>query len=148
MIYFAYCTLLDIKGMRKYCPTAEPIGIARLRDHRLGFATYSAGSAEGGCTLEEAVGQEMYGVLYEVTPEELEALDLAAGLDKGWYERIDIVVIDEHNEEVTAITYVIPEPGELFHPSSAYKRSILDGARAFQLPREYVADLERIIESA
>lgn len=147
-IYFAYCTLLDIEGMRKYCPTAEPLGLARLPGYRLGFETYIVNSTEGGCNLEKAVGQETWGVLYEVTSQELKALDLAAGLDKGYYEKIDVRVIAEGDQEVPAITYVIPQPGGPFHPSSAYTQPILVGARALQLPGEYITNLEKIIESA
>jgi hypothetical protein len=148
MIYFAYCTLLEVEGMRKYCPTAEPIGTARLPDYMLSFATYSASGTDGGCNLEKAVGRETWGVLYEVTPEELQALDLAAGLDKGYYEKIDVVVIDKDGAHISAVTYVIPQPGGPFRPSSAYTRPILVGARDLELPREYIADLEKIIESA
>ena len=148
MIYFAYCTLPDIEGMRAYSPTAEPIGVARLPGFRLSFSTYGPGSAEGGCNLEGAAGRETWGVLYEVTAEELELLDLVAGLDKGFYEKVDVVVIDEDNEEVPALTYVIPEPGGPFHPSAAYTRPILVGARALELPQAYIADLEKTIEAA
>ena len=148
MIYFAYCTLLEVEGMRKYCPTAEPIGTARLPDYMLSFATYSASGTDGGCNLENAVGRETWGVLYEVTPEELQALDLAAGLDKGYYEKIDVVVIDKDGAQISAVTYVIPQPGGPFRPSSAYTRPILVGARDLELPGEYIADLEKIVESA
>jgi cation transport regulator ChaC len=148
MIYFAYCTLLDVESMRNYCPTAEPLGIARLPGHRVSFATYSTDSRQGGCNLDKAAGQETWGVLYEVTPEELEALDRAAGLDKGYYEQVDVVVIDKDDEPVPALTYVIPEPGGPFHPSSDYTRPILVGARALQLPQAYVAELEKIIAAA
>jgi gamma-glutamylcyclotransferase (GGCT)/AIG2-like uncharacterized protein YtfP len=148
MLYFAYCTLLDVDEMKKYCPTAEPAGIGSISGYRLCFATYSRESTGGGCNLEEAAGEEMLGLLYEMSAEALDALDSIAGVDKGYYKKIDVVVTGQDGEGIAAITYVIPEPGGPFRPSAAYTRPILAGARALQLPAEYVAGLETTIEAA
>lgn len=149
MIYFGYCTLLDTEEMRKYCPTAKPIGVGRLSDYRLCFSTYSRDSSvQGGCNLEKAIGEEMLGLLYEVTPEELDGLDEISGVHKNYYERITVTVVTEDGKEMPAVTYVMPEPGGPFHPPAAYTRPILVGARALQLPQEYISKLEKIIRSA
>ncbi len=148
MLYFAYCTLLDIDEMGKYCPTAKPTGIARLSGYKVSFATYSQVSSGGGCNLEEVSGEEILGLLYDMSPEALEALDSIAGVDKGYYKKIDISVRGKDGAEMPAITYVIPEPGGPFQPSTDYTRPILAGARALRLPPAYIEKLESIIKAA
>lgn len=148
MLYFAYCTLLDVEEMRRYCPTAEPTGVGRLPGYGLGFATYGREDPGGGCNLERSETKETLGLLYEMSQEAMAALDAIAGVDRGYYEKIDVTVTREDGTETPAITYVIPEPGGPFQPSAAYTRPILAGARALQLPAAYTASLEAIIESA
>ena len=147
MFYFAYCTLLDIEETRKYCPTARPAGVMRLPGYRVGFATYSPNPSEGGCTLEKAPGKDLYGVLYEVAEEEMRTLDRASGVEKNYWTRIAIVLINGRDESVPAETYMIPRPFGPYHPPKSYTRPILTGARAFHLPEDYIAELERIIKS-
>jgi gamma-glutamylcyclotransferase (GGCT)/AIG2-like uncharacterized protein YtfP len=148
MLYFAYCTLLDVDEMRRYCPSAVPTVVARLPGYRVGFARYSRGDSGGGCNLEEAPGEELVGLLYEMSPAAIETLDSIAGVDKGYYRKIDISVVGDDAQEIPAITYVIPEPGGPFQPSADYTRPILAGARALQLPPAYIRKLENIVRSA
>ena len=148
MLYFAYCTLLDFNEMRKYCPSAKPTGVMQLEGFKLCFATYSLSPSEGGCSLEKAPGKIMYGVLYEVSDNEMEVLDKASGLDKGYWTRTHVTLLNHKKENIRAVTYVIPNPHGRYHPPKTYSRPILIGAKAFQLPLDYVAELERIIEYA
>jgi hypothetical protein len=148
MIYFGYCTYLDVSEMRKSFPTAKKVGVGRLHGYRLGFASYGSLHGQGGCTLEEAPGHEVLGLMFEVDLEELGAMDESAGVDKGWYDRIEITALNEHGDELPATTYVISNPTGPFCPSSTYAKPILLGARALQLPGDYVRELEQIIMSA
>jgi gamma-glutamylcyclotransferase len=148
MFYFAYCTMLDIEETKKYCPTARPLGVMRLPGYRVGFARYSPNPSEGGCTLEKAPGRDLYGVLYEMAEEEMKTLDRASGVDKGYWTRLDVQLIDGNGEKVPAQTYMIPKPFGAYRPPKSYTRPILTGARAFSLPGDYIAELEEIIRSS
>ena len=53
VVYFAYGTLLEMDEIHKYCPTAEALGVFRLKGFRLGFAACGPDPASGGCTLFE-----------------------------------------------------------------------------------------------
>ncbi|MGD9147334.1 MAG: gamma-glutamylcyclotransferase [Anaerolineae bacterium] len=147
MLYFGYCTLLETATMRQYCPTAAPVGVGSLSGYRLCFETYGPEDQRGGCNLREVAGEEILGVLYELTPEALAALDSISGVDQGHYERIDVTVVSD-GREIPALTYRIPAPGGSFHPLAAYVRPILDGAREWSLPEEYIAKLAQIVEAA
>jgi gamma-glutamylcyclotransferase (GGCT)/AIG2-like uncharacterized protein YtfP len=147
LLYFGYCTLLETANMQRYCPTAAPVGVGSLSGYKLCFETYGPDDPRGGCNLEEAAGEGILGVLYELSPEELAALDGISGVDRGHYERIDVTVI-RAGHEIPAVTYRIPAPGGPFHPPAAYVRPILDGAREWSLPEEYITKLVQIIEAA
>jgi gamma-glutamylcyclotransferase (GGCT)/AIG2-like uncharacterized protein YtfP len=147
MLYFGYCTLLETANMKGYCPTAVPVGVGSLSGYRLCFETYGPDDPRGGCNLQEVAGEEILGVLYELTPQALAGLDEISGVDQGHYQRIDITVIKD-GQATPAVTYRIPAPGGPFRPPAAYVRPILDGAREWKLPNDYIAKLEGIIQSA
>ena len=69
--YFAYGTLLGVDEMRKYCPSADRMGVAFYAGHWLEFWAYETGTAGVGCHLVDAPGKSAYGVVYRVPQEEL-----------------------------------------------------------------------------
>lgn len=148
MLYFGYCTMLERAEMRRLCPGAKPLGVYRLEGYRLRFSAFHDDRSRGSCDLEERPGHRMWGLLYEMVPEEYAALDLMAGVDKGYLARIDITVTNEPGESRAATTYKSPAPGGPFGPSAAYVRPILTGARELDLPAEYVEELEEIVAAA
>jgi hypothetical protein len=148
MIYFGYCTLLDAQEMRRLCPSAKPIGLARLVGYRLCFSTFADAPTQGACNLERVTGHEMWGLLCDMDEEEYDALDLKAGVDKGYLRRIEITVTTEGDEERTVTTYANPPPAGPYRPSAEYTRPILAGAKALALPAAYVEELEHIVATS
>ena len=143
--YFAYCTLLDVEEMRRFCADARPEMTGTITGWNVGFARHSAEG--GGCQLLPAPGGTVHGLLYEMPGDALERLDAISGVPTGLYARIDVEVVTA-NGVVPAITYVIPSPLGPFAPSPAYVRPILEGARALDLPADYIATLEAAIRGA
>lgn len=148
MLYFAYCTLLDRDEMRRFCPTARPAGTGHISGYRVTFASYVADGSRGGCQLEALDGHAVYGLLYELSTAEFDHLDEISGVGQGFYQRISVDVRLEAGTTVPAATYVIPSPTGTFRPTADYVRPILAGARALQLPDEYVAELEATVAGA
>jgi len=147
-VYFAYGTLLDVNGMKKYCPSAEPLGVMSLKGYRMGFALCGADRSVGGCTLVEDSGSTMYGVLYSLPEKELADLDAASGVDKGLWAVIEITLTDDRGQRVPANTLTIPDPAGPYRPPETYTNPILSGARAWPLPKGYIKQLEAIIREA
>jgi gamma-glutamylcyclotransferase (GGCT)/AIG2-like uncharacterized protein YtfP len=147
-VYFAYGTLLDINGMKKYCPSAESLGVMSLKGYRMGFAVCGADPSVGGCTLVEDPGNTMYGVLYSLPAKELAELDAASGVDKGLWATIKITLINDKGQKVPANTLTIPDPAGLYRPPETYTTPILVGARAWPLSSAYIKQLEEIIRNA
>lgn len=147
-VYFAYGTLLDINGMRKYCPSAEPLGVMSLKGYRMGFALCGADPSVGGCTLVEDAASTMYGVLYSLPAKELADLDAASGVDKGLWATVKITLTDDKGRQVPANTLTIPDPTGPYRPPETYTTPILVGAKAWPLPAGYIKKLEEIIRDA
>ena len=147
-VYFAYGTLLDINGMKKYCPSAEPLGVMSLKGYRMGFALCGGDPSVGGCTLAEDPGNTMYGVLYSLPAKELADLDAASGVDKGLWATIKITLTNDKGQKVPANTLTIPDPAGPYRPPETYTHPILAGAAAWTLPEGYIKQLKEIIRKA
>ncbi|HZS81301.1 MAG TPA: gamma-glutamylcyclotransferase family protein [Stellaceae bacterium] len=144
-LYFAYCTLIGRTAMTKLCPSARPIVVAHLPEHRMGFARYGAAPGEGGCTFVPAAGEAMFGVVYRLLEAELAALGAVAGVPRGWYERVGVTVLDPLDQGIEAMTYRIPAPLGPYAPPPDYTAGIVAGAREMSLPEAYARRLEAII---
>ena len=147
MPYFAYCTLLDEAEMQRFVPTARRGATGQIAGQRVVFERHGPGVETGGCNLSPAEGQTVYGVLYDLTDDEFAQLDAISGVDHGLYERFAVEVLTDAGE-VAAETYVIPNPGGPFKPTAAYVRPILSGARALELPADYVAILDTLVKDS
>jgi gamma-glutamylcyclotransferase len=147
-VYFAYGTLLDINGMRKYCPSAKPLGVMGLEGYRLGFSTCGADPSVGGCTLVEDPRNIMYGVLYGLPAKELADLHTASGVEKGLWAILQITLVNDKGEKVPANTLTIPDPAGKHNPPDTYTAPIMTGAQFWPLPEAYVTQLQEIIREA
>ena len=150
MRYFAYCTLLDHDEIRRFCPSAEPVGVGRISGYRVSFAAYTADGTRGGCQLLDETGHDVFGLVYELSETEAAHLDDISGVGQDFYTRIEVAVdmLSDGGAALPCVTYVIPQPVLGFRPSTEYVRPILAGARALQLPGEYIAELEASIAAA
>jgi gamma-glutamylcyclotransferase (GGCT)/AIG2-like uncharacterized protein YtfP len=84
----------------------------------------------------------VWGVLYEVDEGCIANMDRVEGVPTA-YRRERVTVFDDAGQPQEAITYMANRTGE-FLPSRSYLEVILRGARAYDLPAEYVAGLERV----
>lgn len=151
MFYFAFGSDLDPEQMRIRCPEHQHVGIAVLRDHRLAFPRYSPLWGGGVASPQPAYGAEVWGVLFEISDQDLAALDAYKSFR---------VAQDPHNEferKQTTVDLTRPEDGSIprrvrawlyeAHPSNAsppsarYLEAIVRGAKERGLPDEYVARL-------
>ncbi|MCB0026518.1 MAG: gamma-glutamylcyclotransferase [Anaerolineales bacterium] len=145
MLYFGYCTLLDVAEMARFCPGAKPAGVAQLTGYQLCFSRYQSDPTGGSCDIVARPGHRMWGLLYEMIPAEYDELDRLAGVDKGHLARIDILVTLADGRRLAVTTYQNPGPAGPFTPTPAYCEPILRGAQAIELPATYIAELNEII---
>jgi gamma-glutamylcyclotransferase (GGCT)/AIG2-like uncharacterized protein YtfP len=151
MFYFAYGSNLEPEQMSRRCPGHTVVGLGELRDHRLTFPLTSHDWGGGVASVSVAHGESVWGVVYELSAEQLTALDayehyVGPGDQHNLYDRetasVQLVRADDGSfpRRVHAWIYVAraanPSP-----PSRRYLDAVLAGARFHKLPAEYVTKL-------
>ena len=153
MLYFAYASNLDPEIMRTLCPGHSVVGLAALADHKLGFPRFSADWGGGLAGPQLAHGETVWGVVYDLTDDDMRALDEREGF-KG--------PGDQHNvcdRETATVDITRPDDGSIPRrlrpwifqprgsnptpPSQRYLVAIMRGARHHRLPEDYVARLAK-----
>jgi cation transport regulator ChaC len=142
VLYFAYGSNMDPVQMRSRAPGARALGPARLPGWRLTFTRDSPGWGGGVGHIEPDPTDEVWGVLWEVTEEDLRSLDDYEGVDVGAYVR-DRVTVSHAGREVEAIVY-LAVPRGFKAPSRRYVEALVRGAEAHGLPPAYVGRLRAL----
>ena len=141
-MYFAYGSNLDQAQMSQRCPMAKGLGVAVLEGHRLSFTRFSEGWKGGVADVVEAVGDEVWGFLYELTPEDLSALDRYEGYPNYYNRRLLPVVPKVNHSAVEAWVYFVVNKQNFVCPAAKYLEVLVKCAKKFGFPQEYVTDLE------
>ena len=144
MLYFAYGSNMDPVQMRERAPGSRALGAAHLTDWRLTFTRDSPGWGGGVGHIERAAGDEVWGVLWEVTPSDLEALDEYEGIAGGAYVR-ENATVHHDGSDVEALVY-LAVPRGYKKPSKRYIDALVRGAEAHELPEHYVRRLRAFAE--
>jgi gamma-glutamylcyclotransferase (GGCT)/AIG2-like uncharacterized protein YtfP len=150
VLYFAYGSNMDWAQMKARCPSVTFVGIARLTDYRLAFTRKSVNRGCGVADVVREAGRSVWGAVFELSELDVGALDKSEGYRPGreknsYWRRECMVFLDgDENRPVTAQTYFAdPQPNPPL-PNEAYKALILNGARYWHLPANYIAELEAI----
>ena len=134
MLHFAYGSNMDRAIMRRHAPTAEPIGVASLADHRFVI------TADGYASVEPARAQTVYGVLWRLTPRDRVTLDAWENVATGMYSAT-ILPVHRAGSRRSALVYVA-RPRRAGRPKPGYMELVIAAARAWNLPPDYIAALQ------
>jgi gamma-glutamylcyclotransferase len=128
MYYFAYGSNLSKKQMRERCPESKPGLIAVLPNYKLVFTDWSRQWHGGVATIKRFSGEKVLGAVYEITESDLRRLDRYEGYPRS-YRRIKVIVFDDNNQPIEAMTYI--KAGQLKEapPSKEYLAVIQQGYR-------------------
>ena len=139
--YIAYGSNLNIRQMRWRCPDARIIGTAELEDWRLLFRGSKTGSY---LTIEEAQGHLVPVAVWEVSPEDEEALDRYEGFPDFYYKKeleLDITGIRTGKVRRRRVfVYIMHEDRPLGIPSMSYVRVCAEGYDDFRFDLDYLLD--------
>jgi len=130
---------MDPFQMEKRCPGAVVVGPALLQDHRLTFVWDSPGWGGGVGHVEPAPGDHVWGVLWDLTDEQLRALDDYEGIDRKVYLRSLSRVVHD-GAPVDAVIYLATDD-RYKPPSGRYISALIRGAKAFGVPDDYIERL-------
>jgi len=123
------------------------VAVASLPDYALAFTRWSLKRACGVADLVAAIGDTVWGAVFDLSDEDFGALDRYEGatLVPPAYRRISAMVQTQEGRMLSAITYeVAAKSVDLLKPSLEYMGHIIRGAERWKLPMEYVEALQRI----
>ncbi|XP_045470000.1 gamma-glutamylcyclotransferase-like [Harmonia axyridis] len=152
-LYFAYGSNLLQQRIHIKNPSAERAGIAKLKNYRLDFNTYSNKWKGAVATITKKEGDHVWGALWTLNKEHMETLDKQESVPV-YYTPVTVDVETSSGETKSCRVYIqtnnpeaIEKIEDLPHerqPSYAYLKTILEGAKESNLPIEYKKFLEKI----
>ena len=132
--------------MQRRCPSSTFVCVARLADYQFVIGRHSRLRHCGTATVAAQRGGEVWGILYDVSDEDLLALD---AFEDGYRREIVLITaLNDGHHPIEALVYIADKEESAPLCNASYKRHILDGARHWQLPPSYCAMLEQIEVSA
>jgi len=123
--YFAYGMNTNVAEMANRCPKAVNLGRCTLTGFELKFRLHA--------DIDEVVGSEMEGVLWDITEECEQALDRLEGYP-FYYDKIEVIVIPDtpvnNNTHIRAMAYIMHTKGAEEAPSTGYEDCLIEGYTA------------------
>lgn len=140
LVAFAYGSNMLSGRIRKRCPSAAAFGVAVLHGHEIWWHKRSR-DGSGKCNVVQTSDATavVYGVLYEISISERQALDTAEGLGNG-YEAKNGEVVFKDVPRMASIYYATDIDPSL-KPYTWYKAFVVAGAKERNLPQEYIERL-------
>lgn len=131
-LYFAYGSNINLEQMVYRCPDASVVGPVVLEGWELLFRSNSRGN--GVATIAPCEGGRVHGLLWRITPECEQSLDIYEGYP-NLYDKTEVTVRDRTGQEFVVMAYEMTnlwrEPSV---PSIYYYQVILEGYRQNGLP--------------
>ncbi len=141
--YFAYGSNMLTAWLQSRCKSARASGVASAVGFRLAFSKRSK-DRSGKAMLVAADDPKVivYGVLYDIDADEIEALDRAEGSGNG-YQRVEDFEVRADGKTVRVTTYLADTTtiDATLKPYDWYLRLALKGAEQHGLPVNYVDGL-------
>lgn len=137
-LHFAYGSNMSTARLEKRIGPVRQRGIAKLEGHEIRFNKKSD-DLSGKTNIGASQGSVVWGVLYELTPPQLEKL---AKIEKGYAEQEVSVHVGDMQSR--ARTFVAKKSTPGLRPTRDYLNHMIVGAREHQLPAEYIRMLESV----
>ena len=149
MKYFAYGSnmLEERLTSSNRVPNAVFKATCSVQGYILRFHKRSTdGSGKCNIVKADSARDVVYGVVFEVPDNQLEALDSAEGVGHGYHHDNNIPVRLADGTEMSMLTYVadIDSIDDTLIPYVWYHRLVIAGAEQHRLPEEYISNLRRV----
>jgi hypothetical protein len=135
-LYFAYGSNMSVEAMARRCPRSKALGQARLERHRL------AVMREGWLTAQRDARSAVHGVLWDLALSDVATLDRHEGLAAGLYAKLVQPIIARRGPRQAMVYFGANSGPGTVRPD--YIADVLAAARAWPLPADAIAALERI----
>jgi gamma-glutamylcyclotransferase (GGCT)/AIG2-like uncharacterized protein YtfP len=128
MKYFSYGMNTNLDEMAQRCPGAVSLGPAWIDDYQLVFRTHA--------DIAESPGNICYGVLWDITPAHLKALDALEGYPY-YYTRF-LVKVNTGDYFVFALTYQMIDQSGIQEPGAGYLEMVQEGYQQNGVPTNQI----------
>jgi gamma-glutamylcyclotransferase len=134
--------------MLAYVPSSRLVGPSRLDNYRLAFTRRSKRTRTGVADIVPCEGMSVWGALYDLDSDDLAKLERKEGYPSA-YGYIDIeAILSENKQRFSALAFTVSNKSDSeYAPSNAYLDKIIVGARAINLPDQYITFLKQFSNS-
>ena len=136
-IYFAYGANMDIEAMRRRCPASNPIGLARLMNHRFFIMR------DGVASVRRAPGAVVHGLLWDLALADVRPLDRFEDVEGGLYTKMVQPVLKQAGA-ARALIYIGHTTDE-GRSRPGYLEAVIGAARTVGLPDAYIRGLTALL---
>ena len=143
VLYFAYGSNLDAEQLAERCPSSRALFRARLPHHRIDFTYFSTRWTGGAADVLPHSGDEVWGVVYEMTANDLDRLDR---FERG-YDRVALHVEGDGGRTHQVVSYTVRQKLS-FRPTAVYLEKMLRWGVRWELPAPYLERLRRVVPSS
>jgi len=143
MLHYGYGSNLSIKAVHEDLnPNAKYVMKGFLPNFEVSWPMLSGEEGTAYSGIMEAPGELVHGALYEMTEQELIAMDNLEDCYKDTYRRETFLVLGEDGKWHKADLYRVVDPQGPFAPERSYVEIMLEGARDLKIDPEYIKKIE------
>lgn len=142
---FAYGSNMHPRRIRARVTSAEPVATGYVTGRRLAFHKRGAdGSGKADATYTDCASDRVWGVVYSLSEYDKPVLDAYESLSVGYDS--ETVLVHTAEDSIDASIYVARSEAidPALKPYSWYLRFVLMGAKAHNLPAEYLHLLDSV----
>jgi gamma-glutamylcyclotransferase len=118
--------------MLKRCPNAKPKSSAVLPNYKLVFSGWSREWRGSTANIQPFRGSKVAGAVYEISEKDLKILDRFEDCPNT-YDHLNVVVFNEDDVAVKAMTYIKHKQSDESKPSPEYLAVMRQGYRDWEL---------------
>lgn len=134
MQFFAYADNLNPTQLKRRAPEHQFVCKAYLPDHTIQFCRWSSQWRCGLASAAPSPGEQVWGVVLEITEEDLKLLDeLEGDVPPGSFRHLTVTVVNEGGEKMLATTLAATPIGK-FKPKEHYLEWVIKGIKHWKLP--------------
>ena len=136
MKFFLYADNMNPGQLKKRAPEHQFVCKAYLPDHTIHFCRWSTMWRCGLASVTPSPGERAWGIVVEITEEDLKILDEFEGdLPPGAFRHLPATVVTDQDEKMLVTTHAATPIGK-FKPKDHYLDWVMKGVAHWKLPDE------------
>lgn len=143
MLYFAYGSNMSQKRIGHRCPSAVSQGTFILQNYQLRF-NKSGQDGSSKCNVMPTADHQVLGVVYDIHPNDIGALDEAESLGVA-YRKENITVYNPDGKALDVFIYIAIETKPDSNPYCWYKTHVVKGAEEAGFETRYTDAIRQVI---